>query len=35
MAAIEIEIVRAVGKRTASRTVAEALGLEYPEDTVA
>lgn len=35
MAAIEIEVVRAVGKRTASRTVAEALGLEYPEDTVA
>ena len=34
MAAIEIEVVRAVGKRTASRTVAEALGLEYPEDTV-
>jgi hypothetical protein len=35
MAAIEIEVVKAVGKRTASRTVAEALGLEYPEDTVA
>jgi hypothetical protein len=35
MAAIEIEVVRAVGKRTASRTVAEALGLEYPGDTVA
>lgn len=35
MAGIEIEVVRAVGKRTASRTIAEALGLEYPEDTVA
>jgi hypothetical protein len=35
MAAIEIEVVRAVGKRTTSRTVAETLGLEYPGDTVA
>ena len=35
MASIEIEIVRAVGKRTVSRTVAETLGLEYPEDIVA
>ncbi len=35
VAGIEIEIVRAIGKRTASRTVAETLGLEYIEDTVA
>jgi len=34
MAAIEIEVVRALGRRTASRTVAETLGLEYPEDAI-
>ncbi len=32
MAGIEIEVVRVIGKRTVSRTVAETLGLEYPED---
>ena len=31
MAEIEIEVVRALGKRTAARTVAETLGLEDPE----
>jgi Fe-S-cluster containining protein len=35
MAGIEIEVVRAVGKRTASRTIAETLGLEYPDDSCA
>jgi len=35
MAGLEIEVVRAAGKRTISRTVAETLGLEYPEDSVA
>jgi hypothetical protein len=32
MARIEIEVVRALGKRTASRTVAETLGLEDPDN---
>ncbi len=31
MARIEIEVVRALGKRTRSRTIAETVGRDYPE----